>query len=126
MSTARRHAILAGVAALNVVIAAVMTPLFGAAAAADTFLVLLMIKAGVFVGLYATRSNWRQTSAGRAVMGLIACLATICAIGTLTFIFGDYPGRGFVRLFAFIAVGLTLMNLLLTLVDAQRNGGGSE
>lgn len=120
MKFIKRRALTA-VAVLNAVIVATATPLFGAAATADIFLVLLMVKAGVFVGFYALRSNWRSTAAGRAVMGLIACIATICGIGTLNLALGDYPGRPYVRLIAFVAVGLTLMNLLLTLVDLQRN-----
>lgn len=122
MSTTRRHAILAAVGTVNLGVVAVVTPLYGAAVTADVFLVLLMIKAVVFVALYARpHSNWRKTAAGRAVMGLIACIATICAIGVLTLVLGDYPGRPIVRIGAFWAVGLTLMNMVLSLIDSQRN-----
>ncbi len=93
---------------------------------ANVLLVLLMVKAAIFVSLYALRSNWRQTAAGRAVMGLIACIAAICGIGTLNLFLGNYAGRSFVRLACFIAVGFMLMNLLLTLIDVQRNGGDRE
>ncbi len=94
--------------------------------AANVFLVLLMVEAIGFVALYALRSNWRSTAAGRAVMGLIACIATICALGTVNLALGDYPWRPFVRVTAFAAVGLTLMNLLLALISAQRSGNAEE
>jgi predicted permease len=126
VSITRRHAILAVVAVFNVAIAAVITPLFSAAAAANALLILLLIKAIVFVALYASRYNWRQTASGRAVMGLIACIATICGIGAVAVFLGNYPVRGFVRIGAFIAVGITLMNMLLTLVDTQRNSNHDD
>ena len=122
MSTTRRHAILAAVAIANLGVAAVVTPLYGATATADVFLVLLMVKAIVFVALYARpRSNWRRTAAGRAVMGLIACIATILAIGIVNLALGAYTWRPFVRIGAFAAVGLTMMNMVLSLIESQRN-----
>ncbi|WP_067891170.1 putative phage holin [Nocardia vaccinii] len=122
MSTTKRHAILAAVAVANLGVVAVVTPLYGAVMTADVFLVLLMIKAVIFVALYARPgSNWRQTAPGRAIMGLIACIATILGIGVVNLALGDYPGRPFVRLAAFAAVGLTLMNMVLSLIDSQRS-----
>lgn len=116
----RPRRVLVATAVLNAVIALTATPLLGVRFAANIFLALLTVKAVVFVVLYAARSNWRATAAGRAVMALIACLGTICAIGVVSAFLGDYPGRAYVRLSAFIAIGLVLMNLLLTLVEAQR------
>ncbi|MGW5519290.1 putative phage holin [Nocardia africana] len=95
--------------------------------AGDVFFFLLAVKAWIFVGLYGFRSNWRATAAGRAVMGLVACIALICTQATLTIIFGlGFPGRAAVRLILIGSVGITLMNLLLTLVAAQRRGGVEE
>lgn len=117
MSIGHRLALVATAAAEIVVVAATAPnyPL-----SANILLVLLMVVAGVFVGRYAFWSNWRATAAGRAIMGLIACLTVICGIGTLGFFLGNYPGRPFVRAAAFCAVTFTVMNLLLTLVAAQR------
>lgn len=120
MMIRKRHLVMAATAAFDVAVLAVVTPIYGVVETANVFTAILTVKAGVFVWLYGTRSNWRATSGGRAVMALVACIATICGIGTLGAYFGNYPGRTFVRLTAFVAIGLTLMNLLLTLVEAQR------
>ncbi len=115
-----RHLAMIAIALFDIALVAVVTPLFGVRETANVFTAVLAGKAGLFVWLYGTRSNWRATTGGRAVMGLIACIATICLVGTLGAYFGDYPGRTIVRLTAFIAIGLTIANLLLTLVENQR------
>lgn len=115
-----RGAALCTTAGLDAVIALTVTPAYGTVATANVFLVILMIEAVAFVWLYSTRSNWRVTAAGRAVMALIGCVGIICGVGVINAFATNYPGRAFVRLGAFIAVGLVLMNLLLTLLDAQR------
>lgn len=114
-----RWVALAATAVLDAAVVATVVPVFGAMAAANAFMAVLGVTAGVFVGLYGWRSNWRQTSGGRAVMALMACIATICLIGTAGAYFGDYSGRPIVRLVAFVAVQVTMMNLLLTLIAAQ-------
>lgn len=120
----RRRVGLAVIAAVNIVLIAILAPDW--ALAANAFLVLLTIKGAAFVGLYSVRSNWRATSAGRAVMALVACITTICAIGTAGWIVGNYPGRVFVRLGAFVAIGLVLMNLLLALIQVQNSERDEE
>lgn len=121
VSIGKRRVAMVVTAAVDGAVVALAAPDY--ALAGNIFLILLMIKSAVFVALYWFRSNWRATTAGQAVMALVACIATICAIGIVNLYFGSYPGRPFVRLFAFAAVGLTLMNLLLALIEAQRNGG---
>jgi hypothetical protein len=96
------------------------------ALAANIFLVLLTGESALFVGLYGARSNWRATTAGRAVMALVACIATICAVGTVGWVAGAYAGKAFVRVGAFIAIELTLTNLLLALVQVQNRERNQE
>lgn len=120
----KRFSVLSAVAVLNIAVVPATAPNY--TLGANIILVLLMVKASLFVGLYAFRSNWRATAAGRAIMGLIGCVATICGVGTLNLFLGDYSLKPFVRLICFIAVGLMLMNLLLTLVDAQRDKSDRE
>jgi hypothetical protein len=122
--TDSRIVALSATAVLDAVIVLATAPNF--TLAANVLLVLLMVKSTVFVCLYAFRSNWTLTAAGRAVMGLIACMAAITGIGTLNLFLGDYPGRPFVRVACFVAVGLTLMNMLLALIAKQRNGGSGD
>jgi hypothetical protein len=116
----RRWLILAGTALLDVAIVGVVVSLGGPTAAANVFVTVLMVKAVAFVALYGWRSNWSQTSGGRAVMVLMSCIALITLIGTMGAFLGNYPAKPYVRLGAFIAVGVTLVNLLITLIDAQR------
>lgn len=122
MSLAKRHIALAATAALDLGIVAWAAPDY--VLAGNLFFVLLMVKAWVFVGLYGFRSNWRATAAGRAVMGLVACIALICTQAVVTITLGsDFSGRSAMRLILLGSVGLTMMNLLLTLIAAQRSGG---
>lgn len=123
MKSRTRHLILIATLVVDAGVIAVTAPNY--AGAANIILALLMAKCMAFVGIYSFR-QWRSTAAGRAVMGLMACFAAICLLGTATTVLGDYSARPFVRLGAFIAIGLTLMNLLLALIAAQRNGGNEE
>ena len=120
----KRHLALLVTAVVDVAVVVAAAPNY--LLAGDVFFFLLGAKAWIFVALYGFRSNWRATAAGRAVMGLVACIALICTQATLTIVFGEFPGRPAVRLILIGSVGITLMNLLLTLVAAQRNGGVEE
>ena len=124
MNANRRFAALAATAVADVAVVLATAPNY--TLSANLLLALLMVKAAIFVGLYAVRSNWRATAAGRAVMSLIACIAAICGIGTVNAFLNDYGAKPFIRLACFIAVGLTLMNLLLTLVALQRDTNDRE
>jgi hypothetical protein len=114
----KRHWILLATVVPDAVVVTAAAPNYELAA--NILLALLMIKASIFVGLYGFRSNWRATAAGRAVMGLVACISVICMLGTVNLLMGGYPGRPVVRLVAFVAIGIMLMNLVLALVAAQR------
>lgn len=73
-----------------------------------------------FVAVYAARSKWRATVAGRAL------LYSMASIGALTFqvllsvwLGTEYPGRAVIRPILYIAVTLTLLHLLVTLIRVQ-------
>lgn len=122
MKLSTRHRVMAAATAANITVAAVVRD---SATISAVFLALLAIKSWFFVVLYALRSNWRSTAAGRAVMRLIACIALISTHGSLTVLTeASYPGRPFVRPVLLAGVALAVMDLLVTLVAIQRNGGG--
>lgn len=118
----RRRAILVGTLLVDAAIVAALAPDFNLAA--NVLIVLLAVKCIVFVVLYGIRSNWTATAPGRAVMGLVGSLALISVVGSLTITLGDYPGRPVVRLVMIWLAAVAVMPLLLSLIDAQRNGGG--
>jgi hypothetical protein len=115
-----RWAALVATAVANAAIIAIITPIWGVKACGDVMLGLILFKAGLFVALYGWRSNWRATAAGQAVMALIGCIFAVAGVAALGAWLGPtYPGRTFVRLSTFVAVGLVLMNMLVTLISAQ-------
>lgn len=76
---------------------------------------------GAFIALYATRSPWRNTELGVALMiQKIAFTVLILVLLGSYFIGSDYPGREWVRLFGFLAVGYTLVLDVVNLLRYQR------
>lgn len=119
MSRMGRGAALGLVALADAAIVAVMAPDY--TDAGNVFWILLTIKAWIFVLLYAFRSKWWITRGGRGIMRLVGCIAVIGTLSSGTILLGDYPGRPFVRLTLIALVALAMMDLLLTLVAAQRD-----
>ncbi|NEW40770.1 hypothetical protein GV794_01860 [Nocardia cyriacigeorgica] len=90
-------------------------------------LAAISIESGIFVGLYAWRSNWRATSAGRIIMRLMLCLAAIGAHGTVNALTdAGYPGREFIRPLLLLGVALAVLHLVLRLSWVQRDRGEDE
>lgn len=115
----RRLLALAATAVFDVAIVAALAPDY--TAAGNVMWMLLTLKAWVFVGLYGLRSKWRLTAGGRGIMRLVGCIAVIGTLSTCTILLGNYPGRPFVRLALIAAVALAMVDLLLTLIAAQRD-----
>lgn len=94
-------------------------------AAATGFLGAISVLGWVFVGTYAYRNRWRNTSGGRVVMQLMLCLTVICTQGMLTILTDyQYPGREVIRPLLLLGIALAVLDLLLTMVRLQRTGGG--
>ena len=84
------------------------------------FLFLGMPGLMVFVGFYATRSNWRSTATGRALMYFAISLLALYCLGAMNAIFGtDWPYRGVFRIIVYIAVSLTIWRLTILLLMIQ-------
>lgn len=88
--------------------------------ATSAYIVTMTIASGVFVILYGLRSRWRDTQPGRALMytnlaffalGMQICFSVL--LGT------EYWGRGVMRLFLYMGLALTMINLNLTLFRIQ-------
>ena len=82
------------------------------------------LESAVFVAMYAWRSNWRATSAGRIIMRLMLCLAALGGHGTVNALTdAGYPGRDYIRPLLLLGVALAVLHLLLRLSWAQRAHG---
>lgn len=88
--------------------------------ATNAYIVTMTVASGIFVVLYGVRSRWRETQPGRALMytnlaffalGLQICFSVL--LGT------EYWGRGVMRLFLYMSLALTMINLNLTLFRVQ-------
>ena len=69
--------------------------------------------------LYAARSNWRATQAGKALMYTSAALAMLGTQVLTVWWFGDYPFRDDVRNATLILLILTLLYRIIVLLRFQ-------
>lgn len=89
--------------------------------AADIILGGTAAVAWAFVGVYSLRSHWRATAAGRAIIRLVLCIASICTQGLATILTdSSYPGREVIRPVLLLLVGVAVLDLLWTLIRIQR------
>lgn len=77
---------------------------------------LVLVFAAAFVVVYR-RSRWRQTSPGRAVMGLVAVIVCVAVWMLWVNISGVYPGPEELRAGLYLVAALALANLLRALVS---------
>lgn len=74
----------------------------------------------VFAGMYWTRSNWRKTAPGRALMYINLLLAALGVWVTLSIWLKDsIPFRDEVRSVLLLAFVVVMVNLILTLARVQ-------
>ncbi|MBF6350372.1 hypothetical protein IU448_15300 [Nocardia flavorosea] len=109
------------------VLAVILVPDHNAVSAG--MLASIGVLSSAFVAVYAWRSNWRSTAAGRNIMRLMLCIAAIAAHGTANALTdAGYWGREYIRPLLLLGVAVTILNLLLRLVWMQRdkNVEGSE
>lgn len=86
------------------------------------YLSVMTLAAGSFCLLYATKSQWRKTAPGRALMYSSLSLFLLGAQISATLIFGEfYPGRGVVRTILYLGLVIATLNLNLTLFRIQRH-----
>ena len=83
---------------------------------------LLTGMAGVvaFTLLYGLRSKWYRYTEGRALMSKSTSLAFISAFVGSSLIFGEYPGREWIRLVLYFLFMVASWFFVLALVKAQR------
>jgi len=95
------------------------------ALAGDLAFVSSAVAAVVFVVLYATRSRWHATPAGRALLGFMAVVAAIL-VSAIVFgtVWGDGPGfdhaRALVRAVLYAALCGGIVHYTVVLLRAQR------
>lgn len=75
--------------------------------------------AWTFVVRYGFWSPWRETVVGRSLMYVWVSLTVVLTLITLSFWFGDYPGRFYVRLVVYSTLPLAFASFLRVLVQVQ-------
>lgn len=80
------------------------------------------IGAVTFVVIYATRSNWRLTAPGRALMYWVAAFALLVLMNTIHLATGRYPGIEFVRTAVFLFLCIAVWRLVYTLIRILGDG----
>ena len=89
----------------------------------DLALALGAVGAILFVVLYAVRSKWRRTLAGRSIMYVMIALILTTLVPLATLFYGvDSPVRPWVRLGSYSLVCVAIWWMLLTLLRLQRRG----
>jgi hypothetical protein len=86
-----------------------------------------LIPAVLFTLLYARRSAWRSTSAGRAIMSLMSVTAVTYLSSVLTLVWPDFfraEAGVWLRVGIRVAVAAVLWNLLAVLLRSQRIQAG--
>lgn len=85
-------------------------------AVGDGVMVAAVVGAVVFAVSYASWFNWRKTDAGRALMYFVWSLIAVFISNTLARFLGiEYPGREWVRLVVYVAVGAATWRLVWVL-----------
>jgi hypothetical protein len=80
----------------------------------------MTVLAWTFTILYGTRSAWRSTQAGKALMYTAASLAVVGTQQLSVWAFGNYQYRNEVRDVALLAVVLTLLYRIIVLLKIQQ------
>ncbi|MGJ5667810.1 hypothetical protein QLG13_08065 [Rhodococcus aetherivorans] len=86
---------------------------------ARILLTIMTVLAWLFVGLYAWRSPWQSTEAGKTLMFTAAALGLIGLQLITVWWFGDYAWRNEVRAFTVTALVLSLLHRLVVLWEFQ-------
>lgn len=86
----------------------------------DVLIYSATVPAVIFPVLYASRSNWRATLPGRALMQFSVAAAIVLVLISMSTAFGNfYPGREFVRLGAYTFLVVSLWRQVLVLFRLQ-------
>jgi len=86
----------------------------------DLLIYAATLPAVIFPVLYASRSNWRATLPGRALMQLSVSLAVVLVLVTIATLFGNvYPYRDAVRVAAYLFLVVSLWRQVVVLLRLQ-------
>lgn len=80
------------------------------------------VGAVVFIAVYATRSKWRATAPGKALMYWVISFAGLILMNTIHLYTGRYAGIEFVRIVVYTALTLSVWRLVFTLIRILRVG----
>lgn len=77
----------------------------------------------LFTGLYAWRSAWTTTAAGRVIMQLAVSEIAVLLLAAGNAIYGtDWPGRGLVRTVLYLGMFVAFWRLPIVLLRIQLEG----
>ncbi|QXW03997.1 putative phage holin [Rhodococcus globerulus] len=99
----------------------VIVGLFNPETEARVLLTSMTVLAWCFVVLYVTRSPWRATQGGRALLYTSAAIALLGTQLISVWWFGDYRFRAEIRSVVVILLILTLLYRILVLFRIQQN-----
>jgi chromate transport protein ChrA len=89
----------------------------------DLIMIAAAIGAVVFAVSYSFFFNWKKTPAGRALMYFVWSLIVVFINNTIARLAGvDYPFREWVRIAVYVAVALTIWQLVWVLWRNWRSG----
>lgn len=92
------------------------------------FLILTIIAASVawtFSITYGLFYPWRDNRSGRSAFYMVTALACVLSVIVLARWLGDYPGRILLTLTIYLAIPVTLIRLLVTLLRGWTHGSGT-
>lgn len=76
--------------------------------------------AWLFIIRYGFWSPWQRTVVGRSLMYVWLSLTAVLTLIVLSYWFGAYPGRNYVRLAVYSTLPLAFLSFLRVLVQQQR------
>lgn len=89
----------------------------------NVFKTLTFISAALawsFVIRYGFWSPWRRSAVGRSLMYVWLSLTAVLTLVVLSYWFGEYPGRDYVRLAVYATLPMAFTTFLRVLVRQQR------
>lgn len=116
----RRFAVLSELGSIAIVVSTVLVGVFAGIRAAGSFVFMLTtITCLAFCALYS-RSRWRSTGPGRAVMYIVASFGAVGLMVCVQLLFkGDWAGKDQLRMAVYLSVTLSLYNVALNVWLAQ-------
>ena len=118
----RRFAILSEFGSAAIILSTVLVAVVKDLRTAGSFVFMLITLTCLgFCGLYS-RSRWRSTPPGRAVMYVVGSFGAVGLMVCAQLIARDWPGRDQMRMVTYLGVALAIYNVAITVWRYQVEG----